>query len=401
LEHARDHRLEPAQMPPANNDYALAAAVELTPVDAAPRADASDPQVEAPPQESALPPIALSLPALEEAPDQTRTEGRPRVSAGTSPVARPAVADYATESDALPRARSAALAPDSQTSPLETVNVPLTPSLEQRRNDAHVPTPPLPEVVPTSAEPRPLALDLRLPDETEPPARDRDPRYGQAPIKGRVTDSATGQPLAGATVRLDLPDAEPLTVTTDTDGQYALAVPPVPDHFALSASHEDYVPASVDVPAAALRRGTVIRDFELEPRSADVIAIEVEPVVHHLGNDRWEGRINSQFQKTSEGRQFSAEFVVAAGQLPPHTDEAVVFLMAKGVQCPHQIYVNDYRLRQRLDSSPADGSFGEFTAPFHPAILVAGTNTVEIHGVACMGDLDDFEFVNVQIRLSR
>ncbi len=73
--------------------------------------------------------------------------------------------------------------------------------------------------------------------------------------------------------------------------------------------------------------------------------------------------------------------------------------MAKGVQCPHQIRINGRRLRKRLDDSPRDGSFGEFTASFKPAWLEAGTNKIKITAKSCSGDLDDFEFVNLQIRL--
>ena len=58
-------------------------------------------------------------------------------------------------------------------------------------------------------------------------------------------------------------------------------------------------------------------------------------------------------------------------------------------------------LPQRLDSSPEDGSFGEFTAEFDPALLHEGINTLEIQGVRCRGDVDDFEFVNIQLRLAR
>ena len=131
------------------------------------------------------------------------------------------------------------------------------------------------------------------------------------------------------------------------------------------------------------------------------MALEAEPTVHHLGNDRWEGTINSQFQKTAEGRRFTSEFELSASQLPPHYSRAAVTLLAKGVQCPHQIYINGFRLRQRLDSSPADGSFGEFSARFPPEILSEGINLIQIRAVSCMGDLDDFEFVNVRIQLSR
>jgi hypothetical protein len=253
----------------------------------------------------------------------------------------------------------------------------------------------------TAGHPETLVFDVRLPDETEPPARGRDPASGRAPITGRVTDADSGAPLAGAMVHLDLPDTDPLTAATDDEGYYALAVPPVPDNFALSASHADYVPTTVNIPAAALRRETLIQDFELESHSEDVVAIEVEPTVHHLGNDTWDGVINSQFQKTSEGRRFTAEFELSRGQLPPHYSEAAITLLAKGVQCPHQIYINEFRLRQRLDSSPADGSFGEFTVRFPPEILGEGINTIQIRGVSCRGDIDDFEFINIRIQLAR
>ena len=397
----RHHELAPPQTPVRAEDLAPAAAVEMTPTEASPRTTLSTPLTGARQQEPALPRIGLALPTLEEVQVGEHTEDAPRVAAVGSSVARPSVTNYAARKSAAPRGLPVALAPEANTNPERDARSLFNAGIATRNVDARVSAATVPLPKQTAGRPETLVFDLRLPDETEPPARGRDPAYGQAPISGRVTDADSGEPLAGATVHLDLPDTEPLTATTDDEGNYALAVPLVPDNFALSASHEDYVPASVNIPAAALGRGTLIQDFALEPHSEDVVALEVEPTVHHLGNDRWDGVINSQFQKTSEGRRFTAEFELSHRQLPPHYSQAAVILLAKGVQCPHQVYVNGFRLRQRLDSSPADGSFGEFSARFPPEILGEGINTIQIRGVSCRGDIDDFEFVNVRIQLSR
>ena len=395
------HELALPQTPASAKDFALAADVEIAPTEASPRTNPSTSLTGARREESALPRIGLALPTLEEVQVGEHTEDAPRVAAVGSSITRPSVTDYAAGKSAASSRSPVVLAPEASANTEHTPRSLFNPDAAAQSTDARVSTPRVPLSEHSAGRPELLVFDLRLPDETEPPARGRDPAYGRAPITGRVTDADSGKPLAGATVHLDLPDTDALAATTDDEGYYGLAIPPVPENFALSASHEDYVPASVNIPATALRRGTLIQDFELEPHSEDVVALEVEPTVHHLGNDRWDGVINSQFQKTSEGRRFTAEFALSHRQLPPHYSQAAVTLLAKGVQCPHQIYVNGFRLRQRLDSSPADGSFGEFSARFPPEILGEGVNTIQIRGVSCMGDIDDFEFVNVRIQLWR
>ncbi|MGD8454069.1 MAG: hypothetical protein PVJ57_19825 [Phycisphaerae bacterium] len=251
----------------------------------------------------------------------------------------------------------------------------------------------------------PLALDLELPKETEPPVRGGARQDGDQPpagvIDGRVTDAATGEPLPGATLRLDLADAEPLIAVADDAGRFTLPVPRLPDFVALTASHDGYVPGAVNVPGRELRRGGLTQDFALEPLSDELVAVESEPVVHHLGNDRWAGRINSQFQKQAEGETWRALFELSPQHDLTAVRRAKITLLAKGVQCPHRLYINGALLDETLRTSPADGSFGEFEASFDPALLIEGFNTLEIQGVVCRGDLDDFEFVNVQVRLEQ
>ena len=218
-------------------------------------------------------------------------------------------------------------------------------------------------------------------------------------IQGTVTDATTGQVLPGATVRLDLPDRSPVTATSRLDGTYTLPTPEVPDYFALSASKQDYIPSSANVAAAMVRGNTLFLDFDLSPVGDQSVAIEPIPDVHHLGDNRFDGTINSQFQKKSEGSEFAADFELQGSQLGPHVNSAEVRLLAKGVQRGHKIRINGIVLDERLDDAPDDGSFGEFSAEFDPDILRAGTNTIEIIAKPSSSDIDDFEFVNVQIHL--
>jgi hypothetical protein len=233
------------------------------------------------------------------------------------------------------------------------------------------------------------------------------PMYGpEAPtdaigqIRGRVTDSTTGRPILGASVKLDLPDREPQIASAGRGGDYTLFPPQMPDFFALSAWAPGYVPQSINVPSSRLEGNILEIDFDLKPADRRVIAIEALPTVHHIGNNRWEGRINSQFQKEAEGVMYEATFEIAEDQLLPHFSGAAVALLAKGVQCPPRIWINDHRVDHDLDESPSDGSFGDYELAFDIDQMEEGTNTLRIRSTTCRGDLDDWEFVNVQIRLS-
>ncbi|GMU37618.1 MAG: PD40 domain-containing protein [Phycisphaerae bacterium] len=218
-------------------------------------------------------------------------------------------------------------------------------------------------------------------------------------IQGRVRDAGTGEPLPGATVQLDIVDGPSILTTTDVEGRYEMSLPPMPEHFAMSASLPGYAPSSQNVPARRLRRGVLAVDFALEPLTADVLAMDATPDVHHLGNDMFEGAINSQFQRRAQGESFVAQFVIEAGRLGAAAVEAEISMLAKGVQCPPRIEINGQRLRYSFEESPPDGSFGPFRARFNAAWLAEGVNTIRVRTTACRGDLDDFEFVNVQVRL--
>ena len=73
--------------------------------------------------------------------------------------------------------------------------------------------------------------------------------------------------------------------------------------------------------------------------------------------------------------------------------------MVKGVQRAHSLFINGTLLDTKLDDAPDDGSFGEFRARFDLQLLRPGTNTVDLVAKPSSSDIDDFEFVNVQIHL--
>ncbi len=218
-------------------------------------------------------------------------------------------------------------------------------------------------------------------------------------VRGRVFDGRTGKALIGALVRLDLPDRPPQIVVTGDRGRYTLRPEDVPDHVAITATMEGYLPASVDVPTERLLRGVVERDIELFPQVAGVLALEAQPEVHHLGNNEFSGRVNSQFQREAEGLEYERVFVLDRGLLRMAHDVAEVRLLHRGTQAPNPVRINGHRLSQRLIDSPRDGSFGEWRATFPARWLQEGENVLQIRSVRGNSDLDDFEFVNVRIVL--
>jgi hypothetical protein len=401
-------QLAPARRPGTPDDSSIAApTAEPLTGDASPAATIHSGPQGRNTNPAAAQALELELPKLEQPQSAHQAERPPSVATAEPTGARPGIATAIAQPSAQHRPL-VDVTPTPRRLAAEEANASADPPVNDAPSRLAYGTPPAPSRVTES--PASLALELGLPTETEPPAArqartgSRDASRGRPPagtIRGRVTDIFSGDPLPGAVVRLDLPDVEPLKATSDEEGLFALPVPRLPDHVALTASRDGYVPTSVNVPAWRLRGSGLTQDFELEPETDAVVAIEAVPEVHHLGNNRWEGRINSQFQKRAEGRILRAYLGLSAEQVAPHVSAASVALLAKGVQCPHRIYVNDHLLDQRLDESPADGSFGEFSASFDPELLIEGINVLEIRAVHCRGDLDDFEFVNIQLRLSR
>lgn len=218
-------------------------------------------------------------------------------------------------------------------------------------------------------------------------------------LVGTVRDVISGAAIARAEIRLELPDHPVLTARTNVRGEYRLRIPAIPDHVAVTAIAPDYTPAAIDIASDDLRRGTLRRDFELTPRSWNIVPIESDPQVRHLGNDEYDGTINSQFQRPTEGLVYVREFHLAALQTPPNIGRAELVVLVKGAQASNPVLINGRRVPGAITGSPRDGSFGELVLEFPAQWLVEGANTIEIRSVRGSSDLDDFEFVNPRIRL--
>jgi hypothetical protein len=220
-------------------------------------------------------------------------------------------------------------------------------------------------------------------------------------LRGIVTDRKTGKPVPRTTVRFDRIQGKPLLAVTRDDGTYELVLPDTPDTFAITAVQADYLPEARNVRSIDVKGKTHRIDFTLRTAAEDMITVENNPRVHHLGNDQFEGVANSKFQRRSEGLTFTQTFTVAAENSQKPLQHPVVTFLARGVQCPPLIRINGRQLRATEGLSPADGSFGTLEFPFDSALLKAGANEISVTASTCQGDLDDFEFVNIQIRLSK
>lgn len=224
-------------------------------------------------------------------------------------------------------------------------------------------------------------------------------RLAPGVVRGFVTDRNTDQPLASAVIRFDQ-SGDPLTAMSDEQGAYELRLSEVPENFALSGTHPRYSPQSRSVRGAQVRGRTLRLDFALSPTNHETVAIEREPKVHHLGNDRFEGLANSQFQIKSEGKVYSTQFRLTEKQIRSASRQVELCMMARGVQCPAPVVLNGTLLDDGVALSPEDGSYRTVRIPFDCKLLKAGVNQIRMEAVSCHGDLDDFEFVNLQIRLS-
>lgn len=228
-----------------------------------------------------------------------------------------------------------------------------------------------------------------------------EPQDAIGTVRGLVTDASNGGPLTGVLVRLDRAPAA-VSATTASDGSYRLYIPDVPAFFALTASHENHIPETLNVDRAQTIGTTLFIDFVLEPVRLDTIVIEFIPDVHHLGDDSFGGAINSQFQKRAEGPEYTTTFPLAAEQVPPFFTSALLTILAKGTQGDNPIQING-NFVGFLCCSQEDGSFGELIYSVPVSALRVGKNTLSIlsmaSGIGPAGDIDDFEFVNAQMRL--
>jgi hypothetical protein len=217
-------------------------------------------------------------------------------------------------------------------------------------------------------------------------------------ITGRVVDAETGEPIPHAVVRLDQEKQADVVVDATGDGDFVVEFGAIPENAALAAAHPGYSPGAVNIARAEIERGEHVR-IELTPVDPDIIAFERTPEVHHLGNDEYSGRINSQFQREAEGTRIRMPFRIPPGRLAEGVGAAELRLMTKGSQLENQVLLNGRRIGV-LAESPGDGSFGEQSVSVPTGLLLPDENVLELRSVQRRNtDIDDFEFVNVRLAL--
>lgn len=219
-------------------------------------------------------------------------------------------------------------------------------------------------------------------------------------LYGSVIDNLQ-RPIQGAKVSI-VNNGSVYSQLTDGNGNYVLKTPAatLPPTFAYAISKSgatSYVPVAFgSAKGATTYIGSA--DAVLKEPGDIYAVVEVEPTVHHLGDDYYSGDINSQFQLASQGTTYAKTFNVNPGSLA--YSRATIGLLVKGSQRANALEINGKAVGT-LPVSPSDGSFGAVSATVDVAsFFVAGTNTVVLRSVrdAASTDYDDFEFANIVVR---
>jgi hypothetical protein len=178
---------------------------------------------------------------------------------------------------------------------------------------------------------------------------------------------------------------------------------------AASVTKDGYEPQTILCPK--LQGGqSCTQDVSLVPL-ADNVSIPVGgDIVMHLGDDQFEGTVNSRFQKATDGAQLS--FVIAdwADKVRAGYTRATVYLDAKGWQtdsCRNLIGLAGDLGEVNLPggNSPSEGYWaGGKQVPFDFNVLQIGQQRAELRIIsgACNGtsDIDDFEIQRIRVYFS-
>ena len=140
-------------------------------------------------------------------------------------------------------------------------------------------------------------------------------------------------------------------------------------------------------------------DFIINPVQPNEVILEIEPKVHHLGDDSYGGSANSQFQKKTEGIVFSKDFTINFLQYNGY-NQATLRFEAKGIQdYDSQLILNE--VTRTLSSSPSDGSYKTYSIELEKSMYRNDSNTIQIvSGNGGGSDYDDFEFANIILEFS-
>jgi len=216
-------------------------------------------------------------------------------------------------------------------------------------------------------------------------------------ISGTIS-SSDGKALSGATASVEI-ESKKYSGTSGSDGHYQITVPKkvqVPDSVFVMAAKEGFNTASRTISKEGLDKA----DFTLS--AASKYLVQIDQGLHHLGNGQFGGSINSQFQQSSaEGSRYEKSFELDEEQLPPKVVAVRLLLSVKGAEEDNPIAINGTKIGT-LNSSNGDGSASVTEFDFDICSIKSGNNSFIITAADsnANGDIDDFEFTNVQLKLT-
>jgi len=229
-------------------------------------------------------------------------------------------------------------------------------------------------------------------------------------IACNIIDSVSGAAVSGATVTFQSGTSEFSTVA-DSKGNCELLLPSAQVAGtvfpAASVEKEGYEPQTILY--RELEAGTSnSQQVQLVPLAENVSVPLGGGIVHHLGDNRFEGSVNAQFQKASDGGELAFVIEDWAQKVQAGYTRATVYVDAKGWQtseCDNVISLSGDAGIASLPggNSPPDGSWaGGKQVPFEFAIAQVGTQRAEVRFNAgiCRGavvDLDDFEINRLRV----
>jgi len=224
-----------------------------------------------------------------------------------------------------------------------------------------------------------------------------------------VIDKVTRRAVAGAAVIYQSGNVE-FATQTDAAGDCELIMPAADvagvSYPAASVKKAEYEPQTMLF--EKLQGGkNYHQNVELEPLAANVSIPVGGELVMHLGDDRYEGTVNSQFQKASDGAELA--FVISdwAAKVKAGYALATVYLDAKGWQtnqCQNLISLaGDVGVVSLSGgNSAAEGYWsGGKQVPFDFTVARVGSQRAELRVTSgtCNGtsDLDDFEINRIRV----
>ena len=205
-----------------------------------------------------------------------------------------------------------------------------------------------------------------------------------------VTDQATGKPVADANVTYQAGTTQ-FATKTNADGNCSLDLP------ASEVAGVAFPAGSVEKPGyepqtilcRKLQGGdTCANSVQIIPL-ADNVSIPVGGgIVMHLGDDLFEGAVNSQFQKKTDGAELAFVIDDWAAKVKAGYTKATVYLDAKGWQtshCQNLIALSGDAGTVALPggNSPSDGYWaGGKQVPFEFPVAQIGTQRAEVRVTA-------------------